>query len=54
MNLKVENYKDMNESFIDYILNCEEYLQKKLNSTDLQIDKESNCKKCDLGRYKRI
>lgn len=41
MNLKVENYKDMNESFIDYILNCEEFLQKKLNSTDLQIDKES-------------
>lgn len=41
MELKIENYKK--DSFIDLILNCEEYLQSKLNSKDLQIDKE--CKK---------
>ena len=41
MDIKVENFKDMNSSFLDYILECEEYLQTKLNCTDLQIDKES-------------
>lgn len=41
MELKIENYK--NNSFVDFILNCEEYLQSKLNSKDLQIDKD--CKK---------
>lgn len=41
--LEIENYKKQNTSFIDVLLNSEEYLQSKLNSKELQIDKE--CKK---------
>ena len=43
MGLKLENYNNSNLFFNDFILNCEEYLQSKLNSNQLQIDKE--CKK---------
>ena len=43
MGLKRENYNNSNLFFNDFILNCEEYLQSKLNSNQLQIDKE--CKK---------
>ena len=43
MGLKLENYNNSDLSFRDFILNCEEYLQLKLNNNQLQIDKE--CKK---------
>lgn len=43
MGLKLENYNNSDLSFSDFILNCEEYLQLKLNNNQLQIDKE--CKK---------
>ena len=41
--LKSDNYQNTKEPFVDFLLNCEEYLQSKLNSKELQIDKE--CKK---------
>ena len=39
--LKIDNHEASTSSFIDFLLNSEEYLKSKLSSSNLQVDKEN-------------